>query len=178
MKDVLNFASTMPGAPSVMMDLMPMKQMSSVVNLATLIMVRIILYYEKQFQKVSLCVLMHLTRSEQQGYVQKNMADDCSISGTEHKPLGPVSFEAWKLISVIPVFRKSSSYYNYIVSMFLSRTASHWKARLPSLSRSKRQGSRFLPYLLRKSSTIVSTSERTENVARLRLSGPLSCSYL
>jgi hypothetical protein len=32
MKDVLNFASTMPGAPSVMMDLMLMTPMSSVVS--------------------------------------------------------------------------------------------------------------------------------------------------
>ena len=39
MKGVLNFASTMPGVPSVMMDLMSMKQMSFVVSLAILIMV-------------------------------------------------------------------------------------------------------------------------------------------
>ena len=39
MKDELNFATTMPGAPSVMMDLMLMMPMSSVVSLAILIMV-------------------------------------------------------------------------------------------------------------------------------------------
>ena len=36
MKDVLNFASTMPGAPSVMMDLMKVMPMSSVVSQAIL----------------------------------------------------------------------------------------------------------------------------------------------
>ena len=39
MKDVLNFALTMPGAPSVMMDLMKVMPMSSVVSLAILIKV-------------------------------------------------------------------------------------------------------------------------------------------
>ena len=39
MKDVLNFAITMPGAPSVMMVLMKMMPMSFVVNLATQIKV-------------------------------------------------------------------------------------------------------------------------------------------
>ena len=39
MKDVLNFATTMPGAPSVMMDLMKMMPMSSVASLAILIKV-------------------------------------------------------------------------------------------------------------------------------------------
>ena len=36
MKDVLNFASTMPGAPSVMMDSMNVMPMSSVVSWAIL----------------------------------------------------------------------------------------------------------------------------------------------
>ena len=39
MKDVLNFATTMPGAPSVMMDLMKMMPMWSAVSLAILIKV-------------------------------------------------------------------------------------------------------------------------------------------
>ena len=44
MKDVLNFATTMPGAPSVTMDLILMMPMSSVVNLAILIMVHVVLF--------------------------------------------------------------------------------------------------------------------------------------
>ena len=39
MKDVLNFATTMPGAPSVMMDLMKVMPMWSAVSLAILIKV-------------------------------------------------------------------------------------------------------------------------------------------
>ena len=39
MKDELNFASTMPGAPSVMMDLMNVMPMLSVVSWAILIKV-------------------------------------------------------------------------------------------------------------------------------------------
>ena len=44
MKDELNFASTMPGAPSVTMDLILTMRMSSVVNLAILIMVHVVLF--------------------------------------------------------------------------------------------------------------------------------------
>ena len=44
MKDVLNFATTMPGAPSVMMDLMNVMPMLSVVSWAILIKVKNVHY--------------------------------------------------------------------------------------------------------------------------------------
>ena len=51
MKDVLNFASTTPGAPSVMMDLMNVMPMSSVVSLAIQIKVEIAIF-------MALCITM------------------------------------------------------------------------------------------------------------------------